>query len=104
VRRRLTAPSPRSSLTTRPAILASCNRAGQQFGFAYDALGRLTSVGADTDGNGSTDQALSLYDYDALSQLTGIRRGTGSWSTPVTATDIAWEPDGDLDALTRADP
>jgi RHS repeat-associated protein len=68
----------------------------------WDKANRLTSVGADTDGNGSTDQSLSLYDYDALSQLTGIRRGTGSWSSPVTATDIAWEADGDLDALTHA--
>lgn len=70
--------------------------------YAFDPTNRLTSIGYDSDGNGSIDGSLALYAYNALSQPTGIRRGTATWAPGVTASDFTWESDGDLDTLTHA--
>lgn len=69
--------------------------------YGYDALNRLTSVAADTNGDGTAETPLSLYAYDAQSKLIGIRRGVANWGSGTTASDIVWEADGDLDTLTH---
>lgn len=70
--------------------------------YEYDPLNRLSAVRYDADGNGTVDGTLALYASNTLSQTTGVRRGVASWGSGVTATDLTWEPDGDLDTLLHA--
>lgn len=69
--------------------------------YAFDPVNRMTSAGYDADGNGTTDGTLALYQYTPRSQVSGVRRGVATWGSGITATDIVWEADGDLDTLTH---
>lgn len=70
--------------------------------YQFDALNRMERVGPDANADGNMDSVFSLFAYDPQSRLTDINRGSATFGTGVTTTDINWEIDGDLDNLTHA--